>query len=407
MATINASGYNNGTYSFEQQIFCISWATVLSFGFRGGASEIASQTKALLINVLQDEEIQKLIGVWNLAWGPGIFSAPIVSEKADNTMFIVAPEADPTQAVVAIAGTSGLVDWVFENFNVKETVPWPYGHSSTNPQISKGINFGLDKLTDMESFDSTTSFSITAQQYLASQSFTKVMVTGHSLGGALSPCYALYLDETRSQWDSIGSAIISCLPTAGQTPGDINFSQYYDSKLLATTTKIWNLLDIVPHAFNTERLGEIPDLYEPDLSSTDGIKSLVCQLQQVTESLNYLNVAPDAEGFPSQVVDLADFTDKYKPIVEAIEETIETLRQAGTAFGDNESNGNVEEFIKFIIQALIQHTAVYTNKFDVGDFLDIMLQYQKKKISPQRLTLLSKPVEGDTRLSKIFSQLST
>ncbi|EKU96430.1 Lipase (class 3) [Leptolyngbya sp. PCC 7375] len=404
MATADASAYNNGTYSFEQQIFSISWSTILSFNFKGEASEIASKTKESLVNVLEDKEIQKLIGVWNLVWGPGIYADSFVGEeKSLNMMFIVVPEGDPEQAVVAIAGTNGssLMDWIVEDFNVKETVPWPYGPSSGEAEISKGTYFGLDKLVNLESVDPTSNASITAQQYLSRRPFKNIMVTGHSLGGALSPCYSLYLDETRSQWDLSESTIISCLPTAGPTPGDLNFSQYYDSKLSKTTHRQWNLMDVVPHAFNTELLAQVPDLYEPDLSASVGVKLLVRWIQRDTKSLDYLNIAPDAKGFPSKVFDLTDFisNDKYKAIAEDIEEAIQTFEEELKPF-ESHSFG-IGSILLFLIQALIQHTIGYIAYFDIGDFSQRLTPASK-----QSSALLSKPEDGSGRLRKSLELLT-
>ncbi|MCG8366413.1 MAG: lipase family protein [Pseudanabaenales cyanobacterium] len=404
MTTADTSGYNKGKYGFEQQTFCMSWATTLSFNFTGEASEIANQTKAMLVRVLQDEEIRKLIGIWDVVWGPGVYADSIVGpERSVNSLFIVVPQEDPKQAVVAIAGTNGssLIDWILQDLNVKETVPWPYGDPQTKAQISKGIYFGLDNLVTIESIDPMSNRSITAQQFLASGSFTKVMVTGHSLGGALSPCYSLYLDETRSEWDASESATIRCLPTAGPTSGDINFSEYYDSKLLATTSRKWNLMDIVPHAFNTEMLGKIPDLYEPDLSSNLVIKLLVALIQQVTESLNYLNVSPQAAGFPSKYYTITDFAGQYKSIVEEIEKLAAILERDLTPFNIDALDTNGLDTVTFLIQALIQHTIGYIVYFDIGDFVQRMTA-----ISKQSMTLVSKPTDAGARLKKALASLT-
>ncbi|MDV3348259.1 lipase [Leptothoe sp. LEGE 181152] len=409
MATTDASAYNNGTYSFEQQIFSLSWSTILSFNFKGEASEIASKTKESLVNVLEDKEIQKLIGVWNLVWGPGIYADSFVGEeKSLNSMFIVVPESDPGQAVIAIAGTNGssLMDWIVEDFNVKETVPWPYGPSSGKAQISKGTYFGLDKLVNLESVDPTSNTSITAQQYLSNRPFKNIMVTGHSLGGALSPCYSLYLDETRSQWDLSESTIISCLPTAGPTPGDLSFSEYYDNRLSKTTHRQWNLMDVVPHAFNTELLAQVPDLYEPDLSASVGVKLLVRWIQRNTKSLDYLNVAPDAEGFSSKYYRLSDFMkdddkydERYKAIVEDIKEAIQTFEEELKPF--EIPSFRTGSILLFLVQALIQHTIGYIAHFDIGDFSQRLTPASK-----QSSALLSKPEDGSGRLRKSLALLT-
>ncbi len=322
MANERAEGYNNGTYTFEQQVFCLSWATSLSFNLTGDAQQIASRTRALLVDVLDDPAVRKLIGVWTIVWGPGIYAKSLAGpNKSLNCMFIAVPEQDPALAVVAIAGTNGssLMDWVVEDFNVLRKVRWPYGSSALKPQISAGAMYGLDKLVKMKAADAVGNPPVTAREFLAGGSFAKIMVTGHSLGGALSPCYTLYLDETRPAWDPSQSVALSCLTTAGPTPGDISFSHYYDTRLKASTRRIWNMMDVAPHAYNTLRLGQIPNLYAPQLYSPRSPASFSL-LQRFTFSQNYLNVLPDAEGFSSKFYKTDDFRQKTQGLADQVDQ---------------------------------------------------------------------------------------
>ncbi len=349
-------GYNNGQYDFQQQTFCLSWLTSLSFNLTGSAEEIAKEFKAAMEKVLTDSEIKQLIGTWNIVWGPGVFADSLggAKKKSLNAMFIAAPETHPEQVVISISGTNGssLMNWLVEDFNVSEKVPWPYGTSPLNPELSKGIHFGLSKLVDMD-----------ARSYLAANpSITQVMVTGHSLGGALSPTYALYLDETRSAWDPSGSTTILCLPTAGQTPGDEGFSKYYDDRLLSTT-RVWNSLDIVPHAFNVATLRQVPTIYEPEIPATQGIETLAGTLQWIVRDLNYLNISPQTEGFPSQLINIDVLAGKYKPLVEVLEALGKKIENGLSPFQRDLLGSGV-----IIIQDLLQHTIAYISHFGIDAF---------------------------------------
>ncbi|MFG6107411.1 lipase [Leptothoe sp. EHU-05/26/07-4] len=419
MTTTDTSGYNNGTYSFEQQIFCISWSTILSFNYTGEAAAIAKQTKAMLTKVLQDEEIQTLIGVWHLVWGPGVSVGSWAGPgRAVNTMFIIVPQTDPSQAVIAIAGTNGksLMNWVLQDFNVRETVPWPYGKKSNvasiacylgphwcgpqrEPRISKGISLGLKNLVSIKS---PQDHGTTAQQYLASRPFKNIMVTGHSLGGALSPCYSLYLEDTRSEWDTDGSTSISCLPTAGQTQGDTNFSKYYDSKLLATTNRQWNSMDMVPHAFNSEMLDKIPKLYKQcDLQSTPLVDLLVFLLKQSTRKNNYLNVAPNTKGFESTCYDydINNMRSQYPATSDEIDQVVNELKKD---LDLSETNKNHTNTINFLTEALIQHSIGYIEYFDIGDFAQRM-----DAISQRTVTVMARPTEAGVRIQTVLASLNT
>jgi hypothetical protein len=414
MATKSTPGYNKGKYTFEQQVVSLSWSTVLTFNLTGTAEEIASQAKEMLLEVLGEPAVQKLIGVWNLVWGPGVYAGSFVgSTKSLNAMFIAVPEEDPQQAVVAIAGTNGtsLMDWIVEDFNVGHKVPWPFGFSPLNPEISAGTFYGLDKLVSMKAKDSIGNPPATARQFLATQSFTKVMVTGHSLGGALSPCYTLYLDETRPAWNASGSAALSCLPTAGPTPGDVGFSKYYDARLLPSTSRVWNSMDVVPHAFNARRLGEVATLYEPNLYSST-IAKLIASLQRWTMLLNYVNISPETQGFPSKFYSIDDFKPQHKALTDEIERlsgkyeaVLETYEEeepdSKTGFCPwGSRTGNLVDAVAFIVQALIQHTIGYLVYFGIEEFSTLMTEASKQSVK-----LLSDPDESANRIKSLLTEL--
>jgi hypothetical protein len=400
-----STGYNKGKYTFIQQTFSLSWSTILSFNFSGTAEEIARKTKVQLLEVLEDAEVRKLIGIWDLVWGPGVYADSFSGEtKSLNAMFIAVPRQDPSQAVIAIAGTNGgsLMDWVVEDFNVFQKVPWPYGVSSTNPQISLGTAYGLDKLVTMESAHPHSGQSVTARAFLATQAFTKIMVTGHSLGGALSPCYSLYLEETRARWDPERKVTISVLPTAGPTPGDVSFSNYYDERLLSTTDRQWNSMDVVPHAFNAVRLSQVPTLYEPELSSPL-ITKIVAWLRRGTEMQLYLNVSPETPGFPSRFFHLSELgvgqsalTREIDRVRNAFEDELEILEKDEEDAPDCVCNwwdrrtesdlDSLGDAVLFIVQALIQHTIGYLVYFEISRFSQLLTEVTKSSTK-----LLSKP----------------
>ncbi|MGH9905070.1 MAG: lipase family protein [Pyrinomonadaceae bacterium] len=74
---------------------------------------------------------------------------------------------------------------------------------------------------------------------------TPISVTGHSLGGALSPAVALWLSDTKAQWDPSGRSSLACLPSAGPTSGDQAFATYYMEANLRASRRasitVWTL----------------------------------------------------------------------------------------------------------------------------------------------------------------------
>ena len=368
----NPSGYNNGQYTFQQQTFCMSMLTCLSFNLTGSSETITQRFKASIEEVLQNSTAQGFIGKWKLVWGPVVFADSFFGAKTSvNSMFIAAPESDPEQVVIAIAGTNGssLVSWVLEDFNVKETVPWPHEHSPLNPRISKGAAYGLDKLMGLSDVNPSDASTMTARDFLmANPWITKVMVTGHSLGGCLSALYSLYLKNTLSDWNSSGTAVISCLTTAGQSSGDQNFSLYYGEQLADRTTRIWNSMDAIPHAFQPTTLAKVPALYEPNIAVPAPVEKLVASLLRETQANNYVNILPEASGFPSSYVGFKNIDQgKYKTFTDIIEAGVDTARRL-IPFESDRIMGSID----FLVEALVQHIFPYFDYFEVNDFMVLM-----------------------------------
>ncbi|NJL82710.1 MAG: hypothetical protein HC890_06650 [Chloroflexaceae bacterium] len=153
-----------------------------------------------------------------------------------------------------------------------------------------------------------TDNSLTARDYLehhaAPEPGAEVTVTGYSLGGALSPSYALYLYDTQGDrgkhgrgWDARCNVTLNCLPVAGATPGDKVFSDYYYERLGGRTNRYWNKKDVVPHAWEIDMLYQIPTLYAPtikfDFSDDALLYSLLTLLWALTSGKHYTQLRAD------------------------------------------------------------------------------------------------------------------
>jgi hypothetical protein len=103
-----------------------------------------------------------------------------------------------------------------------------------------------------------------------------VYTTGHSLGGALAPTLTLALENLRLLWDLSGNATFFPFAFAGPTPGDAAFAAYFNQKFPQGLQRVWNALDVVPHAWDTPHLQELPSLYgQPIQFVTDAVNDLV------------------------------------------------------------------------------------------------------------------------------------
>jgi hypothetical protein len=318
----------------------------LTSGMQGSADELAAAARADIITVFADPKIQGLIGEWNLVWGPEVVVGPLdleLKHKAINTMFIGYQAATDTY-IVAIAGTnaSSLYDWFVEDFWVNEQVVWPYIANSEDckpPKVSAATHYGLNQLIGM------ADDAAAAREYLRDHitEGTKVMVTGHSLGGALSPSYALYLNDTAKEWNPDGHATLSTLATAGATPGNSAFVEYFTQKIGETFQRVWNGIDVVPHAWERDLLEKIPKLYAPTIEPDLVLDALVGVALFLSRNGDYIQLN-DATGFDSTV-------------------------QA-------ETGGTIIEFLK---ELAYQHIQGYYNHFEILEFQQIVKELIHKE----------------------------
>ncbi|HSB42045.1 MAG TPA: hypothetical protein VLK28_09460 [Methylomirabilota bacterium] len=91
-------------------------------------------------------------GDWTLVWGPATSrSGPDAFDSA--AMYVVRHRREPARYVVAIRGTNPVAasDWLFGDFWVSTTVPWPYARASDRVAVSASTALGLSKLQAMRS----------------------------------------------------------------------------------------------------------------------------------------------------------------------------------------------------------------------------------------------------------------
>jgi hypothetical protein len=89
-------------------------------------------------------------GDWTLAWGP-VTSRGAAEALDTNAMFVVRHARERHRYVVAIRGTNpiSLSDWLFGDFWVNATVPWPYAPPADGAAVSASTVLGLNALCAM------------------------------------------------------------------------------------------------------------------------------------------------------------------------------------------------------------------------------------------------------------------
>ncbi len=202
---------------------------------------------------------------WEVTWGPvGVADPKKNPGIPANVMYAAKNSTSGTDYVVAIAGTLPGSTYDVLNEDKKselQTFKAPGGNSFS---ISQGTIDGLSMLLNLQ--DSSGLFLIGSDAgdgYLQSINGAgddiNVVVTGHSLGGALSPAMALTLyyarqasgtlgSQSQGNWDTKELATVSFLETAGPAVGNQDYVNQL-GKACPNSAAIWNCIDIVPHAW--------------------------------------------------------------------------------------------------------------------------------------------------------------
>lgn len=188
-----------------------------------------------LYKAIQDKlkENQKQIGRWEVVWGPAV-EQPKEDGYAINAMYVAHSLDTPSWYVVSIAGTnsSSLLDWLFEDLLVRHQVPWVFG-TVPKAKIALCTAIGLVILLTSKPCGDRPNAGKTLIEFLKAlpEEDLELSITGHSLGGALSPTLALLLKDIQLCWDTECKTKISTMPTAGPTAGNSAFSRYSDGIL--------------------------------------------------------------------------------------------------------------------------------------------------------------------------------
>lgn len=282
------------SFNLTQSVFTLNMFANLASDKKASATVLTQDLSTILDALFADEFVQKKMGTWQVVWGPivGEYGSDEKHQYASNALYVAVNQDG--QYVVATAGTDPASEygWLTEDFDVRTMVAWPGTEQHANPpRISSGTSIGMGRLLAM-TYNGKTIMDFLIDTFSTSTDHTQLIVTGHSLGGALSAVLALYFEEQQAGWNPAGTVIVCVEPSAGATPGNQVFSDYYNRILGPRTLRFWNSLDPVPHGWEPDKVEMVPFLYYPylkPLALFKGIAALV-----VEQSLQ--GTAPYPEG---------------------------------------------------------------------------------------------------------------
>jgi len=190
-------------------------------------------------------------GNWALAWGPAVTAI-----DRGNLMFVAFNES-ANQYAIAVRGTypyfglALLVD-LYEDLDVSHPHPWQY------PTVSGALVAGgtIDGLNDLVKLTSDGVAFDTFVDTRIAPSGADILVTGHSLGGALTTVLAPWLAYRLSQ--SNAKNTVTPYTYAAPTAGNATFASFYTG-LFKNSYRYYNAIDIVPKAW--AGLASIRNLY--------------------------------------------------------------------------------------------------------------------------------------------------
>jgi hypothetical protein len=241
--------------------------------------EIAAE-KAIkkLLSWEYNEATHKFLKGWELMYGP-VISETKKGGTVANTSTSIYYHKDTEHMVIGVAGTNPIstYGWFTEDFEVGTTVSWNKnivtegpnnGSGATGPIVSEGTAIALMNTWNTKSSQNNLTVVQWLKANLSTYSTDTLSVTGHSLGGAISPALALALYENQDKWrEKTKSKIkIQSYIYAGPTPGNQEFYKLFNTNPNITSDKVFvtsirNGNDVVPHAWDIRMMKELPSLF--------------------------------------------------------------------------------------------------------------------------------------------------
>lgn len=386
----------------QQAMFFLSWiaectsdTAVATTDSLTGLQELTALGNSLISGAITNSTLVNAFGDFGSkpVWGPALrVSFPgDTAVLTDNLLYVVKSQSGT--AVTYNIGTSGTnaisqYGWFTEDFKVDSAVPWKDLSGQQHGYIAEGSNIGLNVLLGLKDASKLDIVDFIKKELnTGSQDSTyTIAVTGHSLGGALSPLLALRLKEQLVKAEIPVSYQVEAWPYAGPTPGDTAFAKYLVNTLDAYHA-FNNSYDAVPHVWDLDSIYQLCDLYTAQYDSCDSgnypiiAGSIVSGFvqwaigQSTTSGIQYHiagtpntfkgNPLPTGAGgwyynFCDTLSVVPDTIKKDYPQLYALLDSVATQCKKTNSISIEE---NIEYFLLYFLDVSYQHTDAYVLKF--------------------------------------------
>ena len=213
----------------------------------------------------------------DIIWGPVLTSAPSKNPKyatqfsvTDNLVFINSyPDTTlPNRQIifVSIAGTNmaSYDGWFNEDFNVDQVALDLPNTSALNPKVYQGGHEDLMTFVELEDPTSKKKMmeAISAEVNKQTQNgnTVEIIVSGHSLGGGLSPVFSAYIG-TDATIKANKNVAVNCFTFAGPTSGNQDFIAFLSQESIGLYP-IVNGNDVVPKAWQLSEMSSIYSMFD-------------------------------------------------------------------------------------------------------------------------------------------------
>ncbi|WP_259066127.1 lipase family protein [Mucilaginibacter sp. X4EP1] len=227
-----------------------------------------------------------------VVWGPIWLSDWI---GISYSMMYVAANASTGEYTVVIRGTNAisLSSWLEEDFDVEYTEPFTdfVPNAPAEAMLSQASYNGL---SDLLSMVDPVNGSLT--EFIANATYSNLYVTGHSLGGTLTPAMFAYLNYITNGGKWVVN--MACWSFAGLTSGNNFFAEYWNS--LSNPQFAWrihNPLDIAPFLFYSQT--DVQNIYDaygfPWTSLNLPLRTMIDTLFYLAEGNDYTQPVGDQQ----------------------------------------------------------------------------------------------------------------